>query len=127
MAGGPPDAPTTARVPDHDLARQLRDAGAPPEVVARWTPGPGVEEDVEPPRLAILPENWATVRVWCASATQWRVAGMSGTPIGLDYAGVAVAAGALGVALDEDVLAGLRTMESEAVRLLAERAAAREP
>ena len=125
MAGGPPDAPTTARVPDHDLARQLRAAGAPPEVVARWTPGPG-GEDAEPPRLGIIPENWPVVRVWCAAATQWRVAGMSGTPIGLDYAGVAVAARALDVALDEDVLAGLRTMESEAVRLLAERAEARD-
>ncbi len=39
----------------------------------------------------MLPENWDSVRAFLAAQTQWRFAGMSGAPIGLDYAGARAA------------------------------------
>ncbi len=34
------------------------------------------------------PENWPAVELFLACATQWRVDGMSGAVLGLDYQGV---------------------------------------
>lgn len=47
---------------------------------------------------------------------------MAGIPVALDYAGVAVAAGALALDLEEDLLARLRVMEVAAAAVFVERA-----
>ena len=61
----------------------------------------------------VLPENWDAVRVFSASATQWRL-GPSGHRTGLDYAGVRVVAESIGASL-EDVLWRIRLMEMQAL------------
>ena len=67
----------------------------------------------------VMPENWAAVRVFLGMATQWRRAGMSGVPTGLDYAALPVVAGALAVAADADLLFRLQILEAAALAVLA--------
>ena len=55
------------------------------------------------------------VRLFTASATQWRFAGLDGAPTGLDYSGVEVAARMSGIEVTEPLLAGLRIMERAAI------------
>lgn len=57
----------------------------------------------------MLPENWDTVRAFCAVQTQWRH-GPSGHPTGLDYAGCRVAVRGMGLRW-AGVFEGLRVME----------------
>ncbi len=65
--------------------------------------------------LAVLAENWDTVRAFCAVQTQWRY-GSSGHATGLDYAGVQAAVQALGIRL-RAVFDGLRVMEAEVLQV----------
>lgn len=76
--------------------------------------------------FAVLAENWPTVEVFVAGASQWRYAGMAGFPAGLDLAGVHAAAAALGIAWERPLLERLRVMEAAAVTAFAERWNARE-
>ena len=50
-----------------------------------------------------------------AASTQWRWAGMAGVPTGLDYAAVDRTASWLSLAIDEDLLWRLRTLEAAAL------------
>lgn len=70
----------------------------------------------------LLPENWPAMRLFLAMDTQWRRAGMTGVPTGLDYAAIPAVAGMLGLPADEDLLARLRVLEAEAVKAMLGRA-----
>lgn len=74
-----------------------------------------------PRAVAVAAENWDAVRVFLNADTQWRTAGLSGVPIGLDYVALHLASQALGVAWTGRLLDKLRVLEAEALRALAER------
>ena len=57
------------------------------------------------------------LRVFVASGTQWRRAGMTGVETGLDYAGVEAAARALGVEWSFALLEKIRVMEDAALEV----------
>ena len=67
------------------------------------------------------PENWPVVETFAALMTQWNV-GMSG-PVGLRYESVPIVLRLRGVPRAEwaDIFDGERVMESEALRVFAER------
>lgn len=69
----------------------------------------------------MAPENWPAVRTFLAADTQWRTAGLSGVPIGLDYVALHLAARALGYRWSARLLARLRVLEAEALAALAQR------
>lgn len=73
-----------------------------------------------PAALEVWPQNWPAVRLFLAMQTQWRRAGMTGVPTGLDYAALPVAARALRLRLTGDVLRRLQVIEAEALAALAE-------
>jgi hypothetical protein len=62
-----------------------------------------------------------SLRLFIAAGSQWRVGGMSGVPIGLDYAGVRAAAAAHGIPWTATRLADLRAMESAALTVFAQK------
>lgn len=64
--------------------------------------------------------HWKTVRLFVALGTQWRT-GMAG-PTGLDYAALPVVAQAQGVRLSRQRFEDLRTLESEVLKIVGERA-----
>lgn len=70
--------------------------------------------------MAVWPENWPAVRLFLAVETQWRRAGMAGTPTGLDYAVLPAACRALGLRYNARLLARLKIIEAEALRAMAE-------
>ena len=101
-----------------DIAAQLAGLGLDPaqsSVLAA-----GLAPPAPPEMIEVWPENWDAMRVFLGMETQWRRAGMAGVAVGLDYAALPVVTGALGVALDEDLLARLRILEGAAVKALAE-------
>jgi hypothetical protein len=82
----------------------------------------GLVLEVEPPEaLLIWPENWLPLQVFVAMATQWRT-GVAGAT-GLDYAVLPLVMRWQGVprADQPEVFDAVRVMESEALRLLAEK------
>lgn len=90
-------------------------------------PKPAREADAP---ISVFPANWGALRVFLSLATQWRRAGMEGVRVGMDYPSVPVVAGPMGVAVDADLLARLRVLEGEALRVMgvqAERERARRP
>ena len=78
------------------------------------------EEDDADERFAVYPENAATVRLFLACATQWRLA-PSGAPIGLDYTAVDCAIARLDLDCDSDTFAGLQLMERAAIKAMMRR------
>ena len=66
----------------------------------------------------MLPENWDAARAFLAAGTQWRRAGMTGVPTGLDYAGVEAAARALGIDWTEELLRKIGVMERAAIEAM---------
>jgi hypothetical protein len=71
--------------------------------------------------LPILPENWPAVSVFTAMSTQWRRAGMSGVPVGLDYAALPAVCAALDHRLDGELLTRITMIECAALAVMAER------
>ncbi|QRN55915.1 DUF1799 domain-containing protein [Dyella caseinilytica] len=73
-----------------------------------------------PDHVEILPDNLAAVNVFIAMATQWRVS--MGGPIGLDYNALPAVMRLVGVprAEQSDTFECIRTMEGEALRVMAE-------
>jgi hypothetical protein len=65
--------------------------------------------------VEVMPENWGAVRVFLAMSTQWRRAGLSGVPTGLDYAVLPALAGALAVPADADLVQRLAVIEHAAL------------
>lgn len=92
-----------------DLAEDLEVMDAPAELITK------ARAENETEVLDIMPENWPAVRLFAASGTQWRLAGMSGVPTGLDYAGVEAAARMAGIEMTEDLFGRLRVMERAAL------------
>ena len=82
---------------------------------AMLRPAPAAEPD------QVMPENWPALRVFIAADTQWRRAGLTGVPTGLDYAAVPPIAGMLGIPADGDLLARLRILEAAALAAMLER------
>lgn len=81
----------------------------------------------EPMTITIEPENAAAVRLFLALQTQWIIniaSGIGGAIMhrsGLRYEAVPVAAGALGVLLNEETFTALRILEAHALNFFAER------
>lgn len=100
------------------LAQQAAALGLPPEIAGAMSAR--VERQAEA-ECEVMPVNWGAVRVFFAMGTQWRRAGMVGVPVGLDYAALPVACGALSIVLDEPLLARLRVLESAAAEAMIER------
>lgn len=96
------------------MSEQARALGLPPDMLAAMSRAAGRERKP----FGVWQENWSAVRVFLAMGTQWRRAGMSGLPVGLDYAALPAVAGALDIPADEPLLARIRVMESEAGQLL---------
>lgn len=65
-------------------------------------------------------ENVSSLALFVACSTQWRRAGMSGVPVGLDYAGVDAAARMTGVEITPARFADLQIMEMAALSVWAE-------
>lgn len=105
MGSGRREAPDT-----EDLAL----LGAPEDVIAQAAEAE--QDDV----FWVLPECWDAVRLYLASQTQWRYAGMSGVRVGLEYAGVEVARRNL--LLPRKAFAGLQIMELAILRHISETA-----
>lgn len=101
---------------EDELEADLRSFHADEETIAQWC-GTQAARQAE---IEILPEIWPAVGLFAASATQWRRAGMSGIPTGLDYAGVAIVARAQGVALEDALFEDLQLMEAAALEAWAE-------
>lgn len=57
----------------------------------------------------MLEENWSAVQLYLAVQTQWRVAGMGGVLIGLDYAAVDVVMRRLG--FEDEAFRGMQVIE----------------
>ncbi len=102
--------------------------GIPPEMLAQMladaTPDEAEADDAG--TIEILPPNRDAVRVFFAMATQWRSVAVVAGPhamivkTALDYGALTAVAAALNVALNEDLLDRLQTLEGEAAAALAE-------
>ena len=68
-------------------------------------------------------DDGASAALFLALGTQWRMAGMAGVLTGLDYAAIEPTARLLSIPLDDRRFVDLREMESEAMRVMAEKAA----
>ena len=91
------------------------------EARKRGIPAAFLEEAEGFGECLVFPENWQTVMVFRDMQTQWRV-GMAG-PIGLDYNVLPMIFGFRSIPDDDriDIFDGLQTMESAALRAIAER------
>jgi hypothetical protein len=67
----------------------------------------------------LLPENEPAAEIFLACATQWRLAGMSGIPTGMDYAGVQAAIALMGATPSPALFDELRDMEAGALKQFA--------
>ncbi|WP_162906704.1 DUF1799 domain-containing protein [Algihabitans albus] len=103
---------------DPEILEQLRALGAPPEAIAarRSAPAPPPAEPVE-----IWADHWEAFRWFRACASQWRYAGETAVPLGLDYGGAETAARLAGIEPTRQRFAQLRTLEAAALEALLER------
>ena len=88
--------------------------------------GVGFEGIADAPAAAafeVMGQNAATLRIWLACETQWRVAaGLGGiTWLGLDYTAVDVILRRSGIDSADQVFADLMVMEAEALSAFAEK------
>lgn len=81
--------------------------------------------DQPPEACEVHEENWPTVALFLDCSTQWRTAGMSGVPVGLDYAAVDLVARTTERTITPAMFAGLRVMEGAAIAEMAQMAAER--
>ncbi|MBX9727496.1 MAG: DUF1799 domain-containing protein [Sphingopyxis sp.] len=65
--------------------------------------------------MELAPSAADSIALFFALGTQWRVHPMSGARIGIDYTAVRPTAELLGLPLDADVMADLRSMEMAAL------------
>lgn len=84
--------------------------GAPAEVAREATATAEAADAVE-----VWPENEGAVRVFLSMGTQWRRAGLSGIPTGLDYAALTVVCRAHRARLDGALLARIGVIETAAL------------
>jgi hypothetical protein len=84
--------------------------GAPAEVAREATAAAQAADAVE-----VWPENEGAVRVFLSMGTQWRRAGLSGIPTGLDYAALPAVCRAHRERLDRALLARIGVIENAAL------------
>lgn len=65
-------------------------------------------------------DDGLSVGLFEALSTQWRVAGMGGVRMGIDYTAIPATASAFGIPLDPQRMVDLRDMEAEALKTFAE-------
>lgn len=94
---------------DEELQRDLEAFG-----LAANAFGPAAEPEV----CEVWAENWGVLELFLACATQWRVDGMSGTVLGLDYPGVEALLRLRRVRDRAAVFADLQVMERAALEVL---------
>lgn len=90
-------------------------AGVSPEAAQMFLPAATLPEVFE-----VLPENWETVQVFEACASQWRwVSGMTIARTGLDYTAVAAVMHMMGCPRGEraGIFDGIRLMEVEVLQV----------
>jgi hypothetical protein len=70
--------------------------------------------------LAVWPDNIAAVNTFISMGTQWRTAGMSGLPIGLDYAALpaVLRMSAIPRAQWPEIFDSIRVMEDAALQTM---------
>lgn len=90
--------------------------GAPPEMARAIA----ARTEEEPP-VEVWSENEAAVLTFLAMDTQWRRAGMSGIPTGLDYTVLPVVCRAHRRRLDANLLGRLGVIETAAITAMLER------
>ena len=90
----------------------MRVFGAPAEIVV----AAAARQEFE-----VMAENWPAVEAFAALSTQWRRAGMDGTPVGLDYVAVEPTLKLIGRELTPALFGELRLMESAALEAMARR------
>jgi hypothetical protein len=76
----------------------------------------------DPEPYEVWPECEQSLEVFLSMNTQWRVEGMSGTVMGLDYPALATVMDMLGVEDRRQTFADCRAMEAEALKIDRERA-----
>ena len=99
-----------------EAAEDLAAFGVPEEDIEAWQ-----ERETEARNFEVWPENWPAVECFLALSTQWRHAGATGIPTGLDYAAIPAVARLLGHRRGRDLFEKLRIMEAEALDVLARR------
>lgn len=82
--------------------------GIPQEAMEEW------RSASRPQPVPIMEAAWPALSLFLACDSQWRLAGMEGMPVGLDYAAVGVVARARRVKLTAQLLDDLRVIESAA-------------
>lgn len=83
----------------------------------------GILLEAEPePEFEVWTECVDSLELFLAMNTQWKVDGMSGTVMGLDYQALASVMDMMGVADRKQAFNDIRVMESEALRVYRARA-----
>ncbi|SOE00683.1 DUF1799 domain-containing protein [Caenispirillum bisanense] len=98
------------------MVDELAEWGAPPELVEEESAA--AERAAATDHVATWPENWPALRIFLASATQWRVA--HGGRSGLDYPAVEWVAKRHGIEIDADCLDRLQVLETTALEVWAD-------
>lgn len=78
-------------------------------------------DEAEDDAVAIWPEHEDVVRLFLALGTQWRVGGMAGAPLGLEYGAIETTGRLMGIEVTPDLFADLQVMEAEARDVLIRR------
>lgn len=94
---------------DEEMERSLEAFGLPPDAFG---------EAGEPEVCEVWEENGPVLELFLACATQWRMDGMSGTVLGLDYPGVEALLRLRKVRDRAAVFADLQVMERAALEVL---------
>jgi uncharacterized protein DUF1799 len=79
--------------------------------------GAQIEDD---PVLKVWDMNWPAVRAFLALSTQWRRAGMRGTPVGLDYAAIEPTLKLAGMRRTKTLFPKLQLLEAFALEAFSE-------
>lgn len=88
----------------------MRAWGASEDQISQWLS----QQQKQNSEFAVRPENWPAVELFLVAATQWRLSA-NGSPYGLDYQGVELAARWAKVQITPELFADLRIMEQAAI------------
>ncbi len=71
--------------------------------------------------IEIGPDEYAAVTLFFSLASQWRIHGMSGVRLGLEYTAIGPTATMMGIAMTPELFDDIRVMERAALATLAAR------
>lgn len=74
-------------------------------------------EAEDPPDYEVWPECAESLDLFLSMSTQWKIDGMSGKALGLDYPALASVMSMMDVTDRKQAFADCRTMEAEALRI----------